>query len=129
MRADFQEHAVPGGEAADPVVPPEVVEEVLEVAAELHAEELTRLRRSDLFEAAAQAGIPAQFVAAALRQVSARGGTDHDPAGPRGTDPSPGWFFGYGAYLSMLSLAGVWLTRLLAPYGAPGMVARLAGSR
>ena len=38
-----------------------------------------------------------------------------------------GWFFGYVAYLFLLSLAGVWLTRLLAPYGAPGMAARLAG--
>lgn len=123
MRADFQEHAAPGGEAADPVVSPEVVEEVLEVAAELHAEELTRLRRSDLFEAAAQAGIPAKFVAAALQRVSAREGPG---SGPRGEEPPVRWFFGYVAYLFVLSLAGVWLTGLLSPRGAWDAAARLA---
>ncbi|HEX8696882.1 MAG TPA: hypothetical protein VF746_30970 [Longimicrobium sp.] len=125
MRVDFQEHAAPGGEAADPVVSPEVVEEVLEVAAELHAEELTRLRRSDLFEAAAQAGIPAKFVAAALRQVSARersGGA----AGSEAAGHPMGWFFGYVAYLFVLSLAGVWLAGLLSPRDARSTAAGLA---
>src|SRR5688500_12080122 len=57
-------------EDADPAIAPELVGRVLQKAAELHADELTQVRRSELFEAAAQAGIPARYVSAALQQVA-----------------------------------------------------------
>ena len=108
-------------EDADPAVAPEMVERVLQVAAELHAEELTQVRRSELFEAAAQAGIPARYVSAALEQVEPEPAPvpQASPPAPAPADDGNAVFAGFFAYLFVLGLASAYLAGLLEPWASP----------
>ncbi|HEU4456890.1 MAG TPA: hypothetical protein VFR81_27730 [Longimicrobium sp.] len=109
-------------EDADPAVAPEMVERVLQVAAELHAEELTQVRRSELFEAAAQAGIPARYVSAALEQVEPEPAPVAEappPAPAPAADDDNLVFAGFFAYLFILGLASAYVAGLLEPWASP----------
>jgi len=108
-------------EAADPAIAPEMVERVLQKAAELHTEELTQVRRSELFEAAAQAGIPARYVSAALEEVDPAPPPAKAPAAaaPATAGQSDAEFVGFFAALFAVSLASVYLADLLEPWASP----------
>ena len=108
----------------DPAVSPEVAVKVLELAAEMHTEELTRLRRSELIEAAVLAGIPERYVSAALEKVepalTPKPATAPQPA-PAAANGSGDlmFFLGYIGFMFVLGLASAWLADLLEPWASP----------
>jgi hypothetical protein len=110
-------------EDADPAIAPEMVGRVLQKAAELHADELTQVRRSELFEAAAQAGIPARYVSAALEQVEPDRAPVLVDAPPAAPAPAAGLsdaaFAVFLGYVFVLSLASAYLAGLLEGWSSP----------
>ncbi len=109
-------------EDADPAIAPEMVGRVLQKAAELHADELTQVRRSELFEAAAQAGIPVRYVSAALEQVVP---APVPAKAPAAAPPAPAAGSGdaacvvFLAYVFVLSLTSAYLAGLLEGWSSP----------